>query len=106
VKSNCIPLRWVAFYSADQFPEAYRGDLFVASHGSSPGLAGIGYKVLRVEFSHGRPVSISDFATAGATHRTCGAGLPTSSSAATGALWVSDDDGGRIYRVRYGPRSP
>ena len=54
---------------------------------------------------HGRPVSINDFAPAGATHRTCGA-LTDGVVGRDGALWVSDDHGGRIYRVRYGPRFP
>src|SRR5262249_53678204 len=38
----------MAFYTGSQFPEEYRGDLFVALHGSWNRAVPVGYKVIRV----------------------------------------------------------
>lgn len=89
----------LAFYTGRAFPPAYRGNLFVALHGSRPGLPAEGYKVIRVTFAGGRPSGVEDFITgwrAGDDVR----GRPVDViTGADGALYVSDDHGGRIYRV-------
>jgi glucose/arabinose dehydrogenase len=45
------------FYTGEQFPEEYRGDAFVALKGSWNRADPTGYKVVRVKFDVGRPVS-------------------------------------------------
>jgi glucose/arabinose dehydrogenase len=91
----------LAFYTGRQFPAAYRGDLFVACHGSRAGLALAGYKVVRVRFARGKPVGVDDFATgwrAGDAVR----GRPVDVVVGSdGALYVSDDHAGRVYRISH-----
>ncbi len=62
-QSHSAPVGLV-FYDGDQFPEDYRGDAFVAFHGSWNRAAATGYKIVRVKFENGRPVGWYDnFAT-------------------------------------------
>lgn len=53
-QSHSAPLGLV-FYDGDMFPESYRGDAFVALHGSWNASRPTGYKVIRVPFRNGRP---------------------------------------------------
>lgn len=55
-KAHSAPLGLV-FYDGGQFPEAYSGDAFVAFHGSWNASVPTGYKVVRVPFENGRPLS-------------------------------------------------
>jgi glucose/arabinose dehydrogenase len=93
----------LVFYTSDQFPPQYRGDAFVAMRGSWNRLPPSGYKVVRIRFEGGRPVRIEEFVTGflieeGRAHfaRLCGVAL-----AGDGALLVSDDSNGYIYRILY-----
>lgn len=100
IQAHSAPLGMV-FYTADAFPEAYRGDLFVALHGSWNRSERTGYKVVRVHVDDGAPVSYEDFATgwlsAGRVH-----GRPVDVTVGPhGDLFMSDDDGGRIYKIRW-----
>jgi glucose/arabinose dehydrogenase len=98
--SSPIDLR---FYTGDRFPAAYRGAMFVALHGSSPTtrqerLAG---RVVRVLFKDGKPTGVEDFVTGWLKDgQVLGrpAGLATG---ADGALYISDDNKGFVYRVSY-----
>lgn len=94
----------LAFYTGKQFPEAYRGDAFVAFHGSWNREVPTGYKVVRVKFEGKKPVSYEDFATGWLRGRESWGRPVDVLVARDGALLVSDDAGGRIYRVTY-PRS-
>jgi glucose/arabinose dehydrogenase len=92
------------FYGSDQFPAEYRGDAFVAMHGSWNRDPPTGYKVVRIRFDHGTPKGFEDFLTGflvehGKGHFGRPAGLTV---AKDGALLVSDDSNGIIYRVSYG----
>ncbi|HEY0301345.1 MAG TPA: PQQ-dependent sugar dehydrogenase, partial [Rhizomicrobium sp.] len=53
-QAHSAPLGLV-FYEGAQFPAAYKGDAFVALHGSWNAGAPTGYKVVRVPFKNGRP---------------------------------------------------
>lgn len=91
------------FYTGSQFPAAYRGAMFVALHGSSATARKerIGYKVVRVLFKDGRPTGVEDFVTGWLKDgQVLGrpAGLITG---ADGALYISDDNKGFVYRVSY-----
>jgi glucose/arabinose dehydrogenase len=96
------------FYDGDRFPQTVRGDLFVALHGSWNRSTPVGYKVIRVPFSGGTPGPPEDFATgwmANEGSRGSVWGRPVDVLVAPdGALLVSDDDGGAIYRISYGSR--
>jgi glucose/arabinose dehydrogenase len=103
----------VLFYTGSQFPAKYRGGVFVAFHGSwnrAPQPQG-GFNVAFVPFANGRPsgnyeVFADGFAgrptiasPGDAAHRPGGLALSPD-----GALYVTDDAGGRIYRISYSPR--
>ena len=105
LQAHSAPLG-LTFYDGDQFPEDYKGDLFVAYHGSWNRSVRTGYKVVRIRFENGRPEGIEDFAT-GWLQVTKVLGRPVDVLVGSdGALYVSDDRSGIIYRVTYrGSRS-
>ena len=89
----------LTFYRGSQFPAAFRSSMFVAIHGSSARSSKIGYTVVRVVMKDGRPVASEDFVTGWLTDGVVSgrpAGLVTG---ADGALYISDDNKGFIYRV-------
>jgi glucose/arabinose dehydrogenase len=89
------------FYTGTLFPPEYRGGMFVALHGSSTIPEKVGYKVVRVIMKDGRPAALEDFATGWLKDGVVSgrpAGLATG---ADGALYISDDNRGHIYRVTY-----
>jgi glucose/arabinose dehydrogenase len=100
----------IAFYDGDQFPARYRNGAFIAFHGGfdrAP-LPNEGYQVQFVPFGSdglpsGEPEVFADgFAgssgplPANAMHRPVGVAVGPD-----GSLYISDDRGGRIYRVIY-----
>jgi glucose/arabinose dehydrogenase len=109
-----LPAHWaplsILFYTGRMFPERYRHGAFVAFHGSrfdpenQP--AGPGYNVVFVPFTSGMPTGFEVFAD-GFT----GGGMPLPDNAAhrpvglaqgpDGSLYITDDKGGRIWRVVY-----
>jgi glucose/arabinose dehydrogenase len=93
------------FYDGKAFPPALSGDLFVALHGSWNRSTPVGYKVIRIPFAGGSPGQAEDFATgwmADEGNRGSVWGRPVDVLVAPdGALLVSDDDGGAIYRIAY-----
>lgn len=53
----------LAFYTGKLFPEEFRGDLFVAFHGSWNRSVPTGYKVVRIKIKNDKLQKIEDFAT-------------------------------------------
>ncbi len=96
----------LVFYDGAQFPEDYRGDAFVALHGSWNAATPTGYKIARVHFEDGKPTGsyetfVAGFWTEGQTPaRVWGrpAGLALTHE---GHLLVADDEGGTIWRVKW-----
>lgn len=91
----------LTFYRGTVFSAPYRGSMYVATHGSTQRPAGkVGYSVIRLTMQDGRPVASEDFVTGwlAADGSVMGrpAGLVTG---ADGALYISDDNKGFIYRV-------
>jgi glucose/arabinose dehydrogenase len=98
----------LVFYSGTAFPSRYQGGAFIAFHGSWNRSVGPqeGYDVVFVPFSAGQPtapyeVFANGFAGAivqpdKAAHRPVGLAV-----APDGALYIADDQGGRIWRVTY-----
>lgn len=90
------------FYTGDQFPEEFRGDFLVAYHGSWNRSEPTGYKVVRVVVEDGGPVEIRDFITGFLPPAGKALGRPVDLLVdSDGSLLISDDAGGRIFRVRY-----
>ena len=93
----------LAFYTATQFPAGYRGNLFVALHGSRAELPSAGYKIVRVVLTAGRPPRVEDFATGWrAGDRVWGRPVDVLVGR-DGALYISDDHGGRVLRITFAP---
>ena len=107
-----FPAHWapndLKIYKATQFPASYRGGAFIAFHGSwnrAPGPQG-GYNVVFQPLADGKPsgdyiVFADGFAGAHkepgrAAHRPSGLAVSLD-----GALYVSDDKAGRIWRITY-----
>jgi glucose/arabinose dehydrogenase len=92
----------LTFYGGRQFPPEYRGDLFVALHGSRPGLPAVGHKIIRIRRAS-YPPRAEDFAT-GFHEGERVLGRPVDVLVGSdGALYVSDDHAGAIYRIRFAP---
>ncbi len=106
-RAHSAPLGLV-FYDGDQFPEDYRGDAFVAFHGSWNASAPTGYKVVRVPFTaYRRPKGYYETFASGfwarGVRRAQVWGRPVGLAvAADGSLLVADDVSGRIWRISYG----
>ena len=93
----------LAFYNGRMFPADYRGSLFVAYAGSTTRSIPVGYSVARVPFSNGAPSGPAEDFVRGWLHAdTRRWGRPVDVAVAPdGALMVSDEGGGRVYRVFY-----
>ncbi len=91
----------IAFYTGTLFPAAYRGDAFVTLHGSWNRAKRTGYKVVRIKLIGGQPDgSYEDFLTGFVLSDDAVWGRPVGiTMAADGALLVSEDAGGTIWRV-------
>jgi glucose/arabinose dehydrogenase len=100
IQAHSAPLG-LTFYTGRQFPSEYQGDVFVAYHGSWNRSVRTGYKVARVRFKDGKPAAVEDFAT-GWLHDGRVVGRPADVIVGRdGALYVSDDSAGQIYRIAY-----
>jgi len=113
-----FPAHWAPngmhFYDATQFPPRYQGGAFVAFHGGfnrPDPFRDEGYNVLFVPFSGGRPSGPAEVFADGfigpgaenlpadADHRPVGL-----AQGPDGSLYVTDDRGGRIYRILHARR--
>ncbi len=107
-----FPAHWapldVLFYTGEQFPARYKGGAFIAFHGSwnRDPLPQQGYNVVFLPFEAERPtgrfeVFADGFAASAkdpndAAHRPAGL-----AQGPDGSLYVTDDAGGRIWRILY-----
>lgn len=93
----------VAFYDRDAFPAEYRGDAFVTLHGSHTRPDRTGYKVIRVRMKGGNPTGeYEDFMTGFIVDNATVWGRPAGVTVTRdGALLVSDDANGTIFRVTH-----
>lgn len=91
----------IHFYTGAMLPAEYRGDAFVAQHGSWNRSTPIGYRVMRVRFEGGQPTEAEVFID-GWQEGASGWGRPVDAAELPdGSLLVSDDAGGLIYRVSH-----
>lgn len=101
LQAHSAPLGLV-FYTASAFPASYHG-LFVAFHGSWNRSTPTGYKVVFIPLDSAGKVAgpPEDFAT-GWLHNGSASGRPVGLAVGPdGALYVSDDSAGLIYRISY-----
>ncbi|TLP75721.1 sorbosone dehydrogenase [Maribacter sp. ACAM166] len=98
----------VLFYTGDMFPDKYKDGAFIAFHNQSPELKK-GFFIAFVPFKNGKPsgdweIFLDNFAgfdlanptDATLQHRPCGL-----AQGPDGALYVSDDFGGSIFKITY-----
>jgi glucose/arabinose dehydrogenase len=101
-QAHSAPLN-ITFYEGTMFPAAYKGNAFVAMHGSwNRGMA-TGYKVVRVLFDNGKPTGeYEDFITGFGSSPSAIWGRPVGVAIAKdGSLIVTEDGAGTIWRVAY-----
>ena len=102
--AHVAPLQF-AFYNGDQFPESYRGGIFLAEHGSWNRASRSGYQVVFVGMKDGKAVADPVPFMTGFVPNPAGqdvTGRPVGVTVAPdGALLVSDDGAKLIYRVSY-----
>jgi glucose/arabinose dehydrogenase len=90
------------FYTGTMFPEEYRKQIFIAEHGSWNRSTPIGYRVTLVRLENNRAVEYKVFAE-GWLQKGSAWGRPADVQVMPdGALLVSDDEAGAIYRISYG----
>jgi glucose/arabinose dehydrogenase len=89
------------FYRGRMFPEAYRGRIFIAEHGSWNRSDPIGYRITMATVSQGTASGYFTFAE-GWLEGDNAWGRPADVEIAPdGSLYVSDDKAGAIYRISY-----
>src|SRR5262245_17820486 len=93
----------MVIYEGDQFPSEYTGDAFVAQHGSWNRAKRTGYKVVRVRLKDGEPSGeYEDFMTGFVVNDAAVWARPVGVAVAhDGALLVSEDGNGTMWRVTY-----
>jgi glucose/arabinose dehydrogenase len=93
----------ITFYRGSAFPESYRGNAFVALHGSWNRTRKAGYRVVSVQLdAKTGQAKETGFATGFEVDEDV-MGRPVDvAEGPDGALYISDDYGGTIYRVVYG----
>ena len=87
------------FYTGSLFPAGYRNQIFIAEHGSWNRLPPLGYRITLVRLRDGKPVGYETFAD-GWLQGLNTWGRPVDlQQMPDGALLVSDDKAGAIYRI-------
>ena len=93
------------FYTGDMFPERYRNQIFIAEHGSwnrSPAAGHTGYRLMVVHLDGNRPVEYEVFAEGWLQENNTAWGRPVDVLVMPdGALLLTDDGAGVIYRISY-----
>jgi len=91
----------VKFYTGDMFPPEYRGQVFIAEHGSWNRSKKIGYRISLVRLDGDTAISYVPFAF-GWLQGEQVSGRPVDLIVKQdGSLLVSDDQAGKIYRISY-----
>ena len=95
----------LVFYDGKMFPEEYRGDAFVALHGSWNRAKRTGYKIIRIRFKDGKPVGgYDDFLTGWMLSEDKPEvwGRPVGLLVLKdGSMLITDDGANKIWRVTY-----
>jgi len=92
------------FYNGQQFPAEYKGNIFIAEHGSWNKTKKSGYQVVRVVLdAKNKPIKLEPFVTGWLDSSNNEAwGRPVDVQVLKdGSMLVSDDETGSIFRVSY-----
>ncbi len=90
------------FYEGSQFPEKYRGRIFIAEHGSWNRSVPIGYRITQVRLDGNRATSYEVFADGWLREDGSRWGRPVDVlELPDGSPLVSDDYAGVVYRISY-----
>ncbi len=89
------------FYSGTAFPQEYQGAIFIAEHGSWNRADPIGYRVTLVRLDNGTAAGYEAFAEGWLQGREAWGRPVDVLVMPDGALLVSDDRAGAIYRITY-----
>ena len=89
------------FYRGTMFPEEYRGQIFIAEHGSWNRSRKIGYRVSLVRVKDGQAVSYQPFAQEWLQGEQAWGRPADVQELPDGSLLVSDEKAGAIYRITY-----
>ena len=90
------------FYTGSMFPPEYKNQIFVAQHGSWNSSKKVGYQVVLAKLDGDKVTSVTPFATGFVQPGEQVLGRPVDVQVMPdGALLISDDDAGAIYRVTY-----
>ncbi|WP_020184041.1 sorbosone dehydrogenase family protein [Methylotenera sp. 1P/1] len=91
----------ITFLNKSQFPVEYQSDAIVALHGSWNRKQPSGYALVRVKFKDNQPIGVEDFVSGWLNGQNAW-GRPVDVAVGTdGALYVSDDRTGYIYKISY-----
>ena len=95
----------LAFYEGKMFPREYRGNAFVALHGSWNRTKRTGYKIIRIPFRDGKPIGgYDDFLTGWMLDENSRDvwGRPVGLLVLPdGSMLITDDGANKIWRVTY-----
>lgn len=102
MQAHSAPLN-IVFYEGSNFPAEYKGDAFVALHGSWNRGVRTGYKVVRLKFKDGKPTGeYEDFITGFVISNDSVWGRPVGVAVAKdGALILTEDANGTIWRIAH-----
>ncbi len=100
LQPHSAPLE-IAFYEGDMFPSAYKGDAFVACHGSWNRASRTGPKVVRLHLENGVAAGdYEDFVTGFVADASSVWARPVGVAVGhDGSLFVSEDANGTVWRV-------
>ncbi len=108
MQAHSAPLG-LAFYEGSEFPDEYRNNIFVAFHGSWNRSVPTGYKVVRVKLDDkglpqgGAEDLITGWLAPGEKQKGRWMGRPVGIVfGGDGAMYLSDDAGGVVYRITWG----
>jgi glucose/arabinose dehydrogenase len=91
----------IKFYNGEMFPPQFKGNIFIAEHGSWNRSTPVGYRITRVVLKGDRPIRYEVFA-GGWLQKDKAWGRPVDVLVMPdGSLLISDDRAGVIYRISY-----
>ncbi|HAR64281.1 MAG TPA: sorbosone dehydrogenase [Candidatus Margulisbacteria bacterium] len=90
------------FYTGSLFPAEYKNQIFIAEHGSWNRSVSIGYRITLVRLENNKAVGYQPFAEGWLQDNGAAWGRPVDLQVMPdGALLVSDDKNGTVYRISY-----